>query len=122
MRRVDSRSSTLHPGSSANPGFRDIAIVAEIMKGRKAHERVSLDINPASRQILECLLKSGHLATLIRAGARLHQAGCNGCAAEVVQGRGEGGGRRLGHGKSKVLRGASGAGWSPMFSAPPVDA
>ena len=66
-------------GSSANPGYRDFAIVAEIMKGLQAHEQVSLDINPSSRQILENLARNGHLELLIRAGARIHQAGCNGC-------------------------------------------
>lgn len=66
-------------GSSANPGYRDFAVVAEIVKGRQVHERVSLDVNPTSRQILENLIRDGHLASLIHAGARLHQAGCNGC-------------------------------------------
>ncbi|MGH7664498.1 MAG: aconitate hydratase [Gemmatimonadaceae bacterium] len=66
-------------GSSANPGFRDFAIVAEIVAGKQVHDRVSLDINPTSRQILENLIASDHLTKLIHAGARLHQAGCNGC-------------------------------------------
>jgi aconitate hydratase len=66
-------------GSSANPGWRDFAVVAEIVKGKKAHDRVSFDINPTSRQILENLTRDGHLLSLIQAGARLHQAGCNGC-------------------------------------------
>ncbi|AWV91434.1 aconitate hydratase [Bradymonas sediminis] len=66
-------------GSSANPGWRDFAIVAEIMRGKQASNGVSLDINPASRQVLENLTQGGHLLSLIQAGARLHQAGCNGC-------------------------------------------
>ncbi len=66
-------------GSSANPGFRDFAIAAQIVKGKHTHSGVSFDINPTSRQILENLVLSGHLANLIHAGARIHQAGCNGC-------------------------------------------
>jgi aconitate hydratase len=66
-------------GSSANPGYRDLAIVAAMVHDRHVPHGVSLDINPTSRQILENLLRDGHIATLIRAGARLHQAGCNGC-------------------------------------------
>jgi aconitate hydratase len=66
-------------GSSANPGYRDAAIVSEIVKGRKIAEGVSLDINPSNRQMLTDLAKEGHIANLIQAGARLHQAGCNGC-------------------------------------------
>lgn len=66
-------------GSSANPGYRDFAIAAEITKGRQAHQSVSYDINPSSRQILQNLVRDGHLASLIASGARIHQAGCNGC-------------------------------------------
>jgi len=66
-------------GSSANPGFRDFAVAAEIVKDRKVNERVSFDINPTSRQIFENLMESGHLKKLTRAGGRIHQAGCNGC-------------------------------------------
>jgi len=66
-------------GSSANPGYRDFAVVAEIVKGKRIHDRISFDINPTSRQILENLVGDGHLLSLIHAGARIHQAGCNGC-------------------------------------------
>jgi aconitate hydratase len=66
-------------GSSANPGYRDFAVAAEIVKGNRIHDRVSFDVNPTSRQILENLVRDGHLMSLIHAGARIHQAGCNGC-------------------------------------------
>lgn len=61
-------------GSSANPGLRDFAIVAEVVKGHQSDDRVSLDINPTSRQTLEDLAKGGWLFDLIAAGARVHQA------------------------------------------------
>ena len=66
-------------GSSANPGFRDFAIVAAIVKGRQSHPRVSFDVNPSSRQILQDLTRMGATLDLISAGARLHQSGCMGC-------------------------------------------
>jgi aconitate hydratase len=66
-------------GSSANPGYRDLAVAAEVVAGRRIHERVSFDLNPASRQTLLNLMHDGHIGTLVEAGARLHQAGCNGC-------------------------------------------
>lgn len=66
-------------GSSANPGYRDFAVAAEIVRGKRVADHVSLDVNPASRQILENLVHDGYLEPLIRAGARIHQAGCNGC-------------------------------------------
>ena len=66
-------------GSSANPGLRDFAIAALIVEGKQVHDRVSFDVNPTSRQILENMIELGILGKLIRAGARLHQAGCGGC-------------------------------------------
>jgi aconitate hydratase len=66
-------------GSSANPGYRDLAMAASIVKGRTVNDRVSFDVNPASRQILTNLTRDGHLGSLLQAGARVHQAGCNGC-------------------------------------------
>jgi len=66
-------------GSSANPGFRDFAIAATIVRGHEVHDRVSFDINPSSRHILQTLADNGYLTELIAAGARTHQPGCNGC-------------------------------------------
>lgn len=66
-------------GSSANPGYRDFAIVAEIVSGKLVSDKISFDINPTSRQILENLARKGHLEKLVGSGARIHQAGCNGC-------------------------------------------
>ncbi|MEX2617262.1 MAG: aconitate hydratase [Alphaproteobacteria bacterium] len=66
-------------GSSANPGYRDFAVPAHMVAGRKISPRVSFDVNPTSRQLLLQLTRDGSLATLIAAGARLHQTGCNGC-------------------------------------------
>src|SRR5699024_3853680 len=68
-----------YTGSSANPGYRDIAMAARMVEGRFASNNVSFDINPASRAILETLARDNLLGHLIHAGARLHQAGCNGC-------------------------------------------
>jgi len=66
-------------GSSANPGYRDMAISALMVRGKTISSQVSFDINPASRNTLEELARDGILADLIHAGARIHQAGCNGC-------------------------------------------
>ncbi|TVT28951.1 aconitate hydratase [Salinicoccus cyprini] len=66
-------------GSSANPGYRDFAIAAEIVKGRQIANGISFDINPTSRLLLQQLVENGHIGSLLTSGARLHQAGCNGC-------------------------------------------
>ncbi|NQW11697.1 MAG: aconitate hydratase [Alphaproteobacteria bacterium] len=66
-------------GSSANPGWRDFAVVAEMVRGKTVPPAISFDINPTSRQLLEMLIADGRLGALVAAGARIHQAGCNGC-------------------------------------------
>lgn len=66
-------------GSSANPGFRDFWIASQIVKGKNVHPELSFDINPTSRKVIEQLMQSDAMRSLIQAGARFHQAGCNGC-------------------------------------------
>ncbi|WP_068250625.1 aconitate hydratase [Janibacter corallicola] len=66
-------------GSSANPGLRDFAVVAEILQGRQSHSGVSVDINPTSREVLADLISGGWLTSLVASGARIHQSGCLGC-------------------------------------------
>lgn len=66
-------------GSSANPGYADFAVAADIVDGQQVADRVSFDVNPTSRQLLQELSAEGHLLKLIQSGARIHQAGCNGC-------------------------------------------
>lgn len=66
-------------GSSANPGYRDFAISAQMVKKKQVNANVSFDINPATRNMLEELAENGLLGELIHSGARIHQTGCNGC-------------------------------------------
>src|SRR2546422_992866 len=66
-------------GSSANPGLRDFAVAAAMVKGRQTAPGVSFDVNPTSREILQDLTRTGATLDLIAAGARLHQTGCLGC-------------------------------------------
>ncbi|AKG73505.1 aconitate hydratase [Salinicoccus halodurans] len=66
-------------GSSANPGYRDFAVASEIVKSKQIANGISFDINPTSRQLLQQLVENGHIANLLSASGRMHQAGCNGC-------------------------------------------
>jgi aconitate hydratase len=66
-------------GSSANPGLRDFAIVAAMVRGRQTSDHVSFDVNPSSREVLSDLTRMGATLDLITAGARIHQTGCLGC-------------------------------------------
>jgi aconitate hydratase len=66
-------------GSCANSSFRDLMIAARALQGRRVHPRVSLEINPGSRQVLENLILAGGLLPLLEAGARVMPPGCWGC-------------------------------------------
>jgi aconitate hydratase len=46
-------------GSSANPGYRDFAVAAEIVKAHQVHDRISFDINPTSRQDQRVCVRDG---------------------------------------------------------------
>jgi aconitate hydratase len=72
------RPITAEPGADYDL-HDDFAIAATMVRDREAHNRVSFDINPSSRQTLQALITTGHFTDLIRAGARSHQPGCNGC-------------------------------------------
>ena len=66
-------------GSSANPGLRDFALPALMVSDRQVPDHISFDVNPTSRQLIENLIEMGLMDSLIKTGARFHQAGCNGC-------------------------------------------
>lgn len=66
-------------GSSANPGLRDFAVPAYMVADRQIPDHISFDVNPTSRQLIENMIGLGLMEHLIQAGARFHQAGCNGC-------------------------------------------
>ncbi|MFA7231072.1 MAG: aconitate hydratase [Victivallaceae bacterium] len=69
-------------GSCTNSSFRDLAVVAYALKGRKVHPNVTLSIAPGSRQVLEMLSRNGMLADMIAAGARILETGCGPCIGQ----------------------------------------
>lgn len=66
-------------GSCTNSSYRDLMVVSNILKGRHAHPSVDFHINPGSRQVLQNIIKTSGLESLIAAGARIFENGCDGC-------------------------------------------
>ena len=66
-------------GSCTNSSYRDLKLVAELLKGKKVHPHVSLVITPGSRQVLSMLAKEGSLKNMIDAGARILEVACGPC-------------------------------------------
>ena len=90
-------------GSCANSSLRDLLIAAQALQGRRVHPRVSLEINPGSRQVLENLILAGGLLPLLEAGARVMPPGCWGC---------------IGMGQAPPTNAVSRAHLSPEFPGP----
>lgn len=66
-------------GSCTNSSYHDLMVVAEILRGRRVHPRVSVTLSPGSRQVLLMLARSGALAELLSAGVRLLECACGPC-------------------------------------------
>jgi len=66
-------------GSCTNSSYRDLMIVAKMLKGRKIHPSVSFGVAPGSKQVLEMIAKNGALADIISSGARILESACGFC-------------------------------------------
>ncbi|MFH0749169.1 MAG: aconitate hydratase [Candidatus Bathyarchaeota archaeon] len=66
-------------GSCTNSSYRDLMLVSQVLKGKHVHNNVDFHITPGSRQVLQNIIKDGGLDSLISAGARIFENGCDGC-------------------------------------------
>ena len=66
-------------GSCTNSSYRDLMIVAGMLKGKRVHPDVSVGVAPGSRQVLEMIASNGALANIIAAGVRILESTCGFC-------------------------------------------
>ena len=66
-------------GSCTNSSYRDLMIVARVLKGKTVASHVSLVISPGSRQVLKMLASNGALSDLLESGARVLESACGPC-------------------------------------------
>jgi aconitate hydratase len=66
-------------GSCTNSSYRDLAVSALILKGKKIHPDVSFTLTPGSKQVLEMITKDGLLVNFFSAGARMLESACGPC-------------------------------------------
>jgi 3-isopropylmalate/(R)-2-methylmalate dehydratase large subunit len=66
-------------GSCTNGRLEDLAVAAELVRGRRVHPRTRLLVIPASQQILLEAIRLGYLQQLVAAGAIINPPGCGPC-------------------------------------------
>lgn len=66
-------------GSCTNSSYKDLMIVARILRGKKAHSDISFVAAPGSRQVFQMLAENGALADIIASGARIMESACGFC-------------------------------------------
>lgn len=66
-------------GSCTNSSYRDLMIIAKILKGKRVHPNVSAVMAPGSRQVLMMLAENGALNDIIAAGVRVAENACGFC-------------------------------------------
>ena len=66
-------------GSCTNSSYRDLMIVASMVRGRRVYPDLSFGVAPGSRQVLEMIARNGSLADIISAGARVLESTCGFC-------------------------------------------
>ena len=66
-------------GSCTNSSYRDLMMIAAMLKGRKIHPDVSFGVAPGSKQALAMITKNGALADILGSGARLFESACGFC-------------------------------------------
>ncbi len=69
-------------GSCTNAKYEDLAQAAAILKGHKVAPGVRLIVTPASKKILERIIKEGIYSTFLESGALLTNPGCGACAGD----------------------------------------
>jgi homoaconitate hydratase family protein len=69
-------------GSCANAKYEDLAVVADILKGRRIHPDVRFIITPGSKHIMLEAMRTGVLSTLVESGGTLTNPGCGACAGD----------------------------------------
>jgi aconitate hydratase len=66
-------------GSCTNGSYNDLWLLAEIMKGKVVHPKVSLVVTPGSRQIFMTLAREGIIESLLASGVRILESACGPC-------------------------------------------
>jgi aconitate hydratase len=66
-------------GSCTNSSFKDLMTTAALLKGKRAHPKVSFGVVVGTRQVLRMITENGALNDILDSGARLLESACGFC-------------------------------------------
>ena len=66
-------------GTCTNGRLEDIAIAADMLKGKRRHPKTRLIVAPASPQVLLAAIRAGYIRSLVEARAIILPPGCGAC-------------------------------------------
>jgi 3-isopropylmalate/(R)-2-methylmalate dehydratase large subunit len=66
-------------GSCANGKLQDLAVAAEIVRGKQVASGVRLIVTPASQEVYQEAIRLGYISTLMNAGAIITNSTCGAC-------------------------------------------
>jgi len=66
-------------GSCTNSSYKDLSLVAQVLKGKTVHRDVSLVISPGSKQVLTKIVEDGLFQYIVDSGARMLECTCGPC-------------------------------------------
>ena len=70
-------------GTCTNGRLEDLAVAAQILKGKKVYPGVILVIAPASREVMLEACERGYIQTLVESGGMLNVPGCGPCVGAL---------------------------------------
>jgi 3-isopropylmalate/(R)-2-methylmalate dehydratase large subunit len=76
---ADVKLDQVYIGSCTNGRYEDFVVVAEILKGRRAHRDCRLVLTPASRDTYRRCVDNGLFDIFLEAGAAINSPGCGAC-------------------------------------------
>ena len=66
-------------GSCTNSSFRDLSMIARMVRGRRIHPDVSAALAPGSRQVVRTLMERGEWDAIVQSGIRILENVCGPC-------------------------------------------
>ena len=105
-------------GACTNGRLEDLAVAADLLRGKKVAANVRLLVTPASRQVYRQALRQGLIEVLLEAGAMVNHPSCSACfgATQGLLGSGE----RLLSTANRNFRGRVGSPASEVYLASPA--